>query len=94
MSLKLAWRVRKEDALETVPQDAICWLDKDIERSPIQLTVRPSLIEAASARMLLSSHTLLAGETIDAVFFFQVWIPNKDCSLHIRVHVSVVTVCM
>lgn len=73
LQLNLTWRVGdQEDVPELVPQHAICWPDRDIQGSPIQLTVLPGLIEAASARMLLSSHTLQAGETRHAALFFQV----------------------
>jgi hypothetical protein len=64
--------VGQHDAPELVPQHAICWLDRDIQGSPIQLTVLPSFIEGASARMLLNSYTLQAGEPQHAALFFQV----------------------
>ena len=72
MQLNLTWRVRQQDPPEPVPQEAICWIDRDIESSPIHLSVRPALIEASSARVLLSSGTLVAGELRSAALFFQV----------------------
>jgi len=72
MAVDLMWQLRRDDEPEPVPTRAICWMDRDIEGSPISVAVRPALIEAESARMLLSSHTLIAGETRGAVLFFQV----------------------
>lgn len=71
MALNLTWQVRREDPPELVPPHAICWLDKGIKNSPAHITVRPGLIDGASARFLLQSNALTAGEARDLALFFQ-----------------------
>jgi hypothetical protein len=92
MALNLTWQVRREDQPELVPPHAICWLDRGIKRSPIQVTVRPGRISAASARFLLQSHTLVAGELQQLALFFQDeysnWVSPSEAARLARVTIT------
>jgi len=79
MNLHLTWRQRREDPPVPVPQNALCWCDKEVRKSPAEVLVRPGFIDTSSAKILLGSNVFLAGEKYNAAFYFQVVVfPRRE----------------